>query len=331
MKSFGYTPIALQVVFFFIYASILPADEQIYPTLLNVRYIEGDMRIDFEPLENEIVTYRIYRAKTPITRSFELVSSDLVAEIRKEELPFIDHPPTDGSYNYAVTAVKEGQEQLYFVPFQNVTLYPVDYAPFPPSVKRLEIKQLNAETVELSFESVAQAASYNLYLGTEKITNLSEEEPFSTAKSENRFLVPVAAQTPYFFVVTTRNRLGVENRNVVDGQNTNKDPFTLKREVQQPPKRQVREITTGELIDRNLRNNFYRGHYRRAIDEFFSLMSNRSVPQRQAALVHFYMGQCEYYLGNKSPALKYFILAKEVEEYRAISEAWIERCLSEAE
>jgi hypothetical protein len=316
---------------FFVYASTLPADEPIYPTLISVRYIEGDIRIDFEPLENEIVTYRIYRAKTPITRSRELINSVLVTEIREEELPFTDHPPTDGSYTYAVTAVQGGQEQLYFVPFQNVTLHPVDYAPFPPAIKSLEIKQLDAETAQLSFESETQAAFYNLYLGKEKITDLSEKKPYSSMKSENRFLVPVTARTPYFFVVTTINRLGVENRNVIDGQNTNRDPFTLKVAKKEPPKRQAREITTGELIDRNLRNNFYKGNYRRAIDEFSSLMSSRSLPQSQAALVHFYIGQCEYYLGNKSSALKYFILAKEVEEYRELSEAWIERCLSDEE
>ena len=324
------------VAFFLLFltrTALLSADEQLYPTLISVRYEEGAMLVTFEPAENKSLRYRIYRATSQISSETDLIDADFVAEITAEEIPYTDYPAADGQYTYAVTIVTMGVEQLSFVPFQNFTLNLVDYSPYPSPVEKIEVRQTGSERVLVYFEPVNPEYSYNLYVTTESLTDISEKNPTATLKGKDTFHVTVEAATSYRFVVTTINRLGVENRNIIKGKNTNAEPILVKRreEKKTQPRRTVREKTNKELIERNLRDNFLNGRYRKALGVFSSLLRDRVLTDSEKALTHLYIGQCYYYLEKKSTALKYFILAKDVEEYRPLSEAWIERCLSEME
>jgi hypothetical protein len=204
--------------------------------------------------------------------------------------------------------------------------------------------------VAVYFEPLNPDYSYNLYVKTEGLSDsqglenfkgledleglldLGEKAPTATLKGKDAFHVTVEADTPYRFVVTTINRLGVENRSIIQGKNTNAEPWLARKvEKKAQPQRTVRKRTNRELIERNLHDNFITGRYRKALGLFNSLLRDRTLTESERALAHLYMGQCYYYLGKKPTALKYFILSREDEEYRPLSEAWIERCLSELE
>jgi tetratricopeptide (TPR) repeat protein len=88
-----------------------------------------------------------------------------------------------------------------------------------------------------------------------------------------------------------------------------------------------KKITNEELIRNNLSNNFYRGNYQKALDTFLPILGKSDITVTEMAMGHFYMGQCYFYLGNYKNAVKYFILSKELQQFKNRSEVWIDRCL----
>ena len=302
-------------------------EEKLYPTLLKVKYREGLIIINFEPLEDRAITYRIYRAYEPISTIASLISAELVAEIESNDIPYSDSPGVDGKYAYAVTIVKNGKEHLNLIPFQNITINPVAYAPSPKGVEKIDIRQKDRNKVEISFEPVNPDYSYNLYVSQEKVSHISDQKPYSTLRGKNYFSVSLEEDTPYQFIITVSNSLGVENKTIIWGKNANQKLYVIKSVKKEKPVKVVKEKTNRELIEHNLRYNFYKGKYRTALGVFLSIRRKQNLTVSEMGLVHFYMGQCYYYLDKNSKAIKYFILAKEQKEYSSQSDAWIERCL----
>jgi tetratricopeptide (TPR) repeat protein len=91
--------------------------------------------------------------------------------------------------------------------------------------------------------------------------------------------------------------------------------------------RAKKEPSPGELIEQNLRNNFYRGNYNRALDNFRSILQRDDLTRGERGKAAFYAGQCSYYLSDYEKAVKYFVFSKEAESYMGMADAWIERCL----
>jgi hypothetical protein len=100
-----------------------------------------------------------------------------------------------------------------------------------------------------------------------------------------------------------------------------------KKEADQPLQQRSSEASTAELIDHNLRQNFYTGQYRTALTNFQSILKSDKITDDQRGLVAFYTGQCYFYLGQYEKAVKQFVVSKEFSGYHSSSEAWIKRCL----
>jgi len=301
--------------------------DDVFITLLKADYIQGAVVIRFETLQDEDAVYRIYRSTSPITGKSDLdenspAGANLAGEIKRDELPFSDHPEKDGKYYYMVSVVKEGIEYFTFIPYQNTTLIPVDYAPFPEPVQRITVQKLQETTVSIRYSPVRNNYLYRLYLSEKEKSDLSGLSPCREIRGEDAgFKVNLQKGRRYFFYVTTRNRLGVENRVVYEGKNTATISLVIKKTVHPKPP------SNRELIDRNLRINFHRGRYRQALDSFRVLTKRRNLTKKEAAIVHFYSAQCLFYLGDYRKALKLFIQGKEEGAGSGISDAWIERCL----
>jgi hypothetical protein len=309
-------------------------EESLYPTLISAVYDSGAVIINFEPLADPGITYRVYRSPSPIEEGAELTSTDLVSDITADEIPFTDTPDKGGEYYYAVTTVGDGHEYTDLVPFQNVTLKPVDYSPIPKPVESLTISLSDNLTALISFSPVRKDYIYALYSSSQPIEMIEKRKPDSTLHgTEGRFSVRIEEETAYFFLITTSNRLGAANPSVVPGKNTNTEAFIAKKK--EAPAETVKKktgpkkvrVSAKSLMERNLKNNFYRGYYTRALRVFNDILKHKDLSASQRAAVYFYMGQCYYYSRDYDSAVRYFIFSKSDVRYRNKAELWIERCL----
>ncbi|MBN2325490.1 MAG: hypothetical protein JXQ30_17330 [Spirochaetes bacterium] len=335
--------------------SLLALGEDVvpYPTLINASYVNGAVQIDFDPVGSETdcpgssVSYRIYRSNRRMTEKEDLHQAVVVLEIGayifEENVPYRDTPQADGAYYYAVTVLHDGGEKAALFPYQNTTMYPVEYAPLPGSVSGISISAIDRTTAVVSFSPLTGRFTYSLFQSDGPFRDTPKEavdtgSAFTVSKTEeDRFKVPITEETPYYFLVTTANRMGIENDTVVPGENTNIEPFLLRKaeEKKQATVKTApvkpRPDTASALIERTLRRYFYRGLYTEAMKNFDTILKRRDLSPSQRGKSYFYMGQCCYYSRTYEKAIRYFILCKSTGKYAKESELWIERCLKKVE
>jgi hypothetical protein len=343
-------------------ATSLPArgeDEVTYPTLITASYKNGIVKIDFEPVGFQpdgrvpSFVYRIYRSKERMTKAEDLRQAVVVADVVGEEnIPYLDTPEADGAYYYAVTLLRDKSESADLFPYQNTTMYPVEYAPLPYSVSDISISAVDRTTASVSFSPLGGRYTYYLFRSNSPFNDSSVEAAGTgtagtgtagtgtagaVMKTEECcFKVQITEETPYYFLVTTANRMGIENKTVVPGENTNIEPFLVRKKEE---KKQVKVKTAwvkpkpnaSDLIERTLRRYFYRGRYTEALKSFETLLKRRDLSSSQRGRSYFYMGQCYYYSGKFKEAIRLFILCKSTGQYAGESELWIDRCLEKIE
>jgi hypothetical protein len=347
-------PLVVVLLFAFGTPCALFSDEDdgkdfLYPTLLNVAYdaessYAGSVVILFEGIEGENAFYRIYRASTPLSSTRSPTSAELAAEVTIGQLPYRDVPREEGMYYYAVTAVLGDEEKLILVPYQNTTVSAVDFAPLPPAVETFEIRRQKETTVSIPFSPRAPENTYNLYVSGNPIESLSGLGAEETVADRDFFELTLKENTPYYFAITSQNRLGAENRALTPGENASADPFELepaagpaakaaekKSEPESPSPLEAKRVpktpSPAADVDRVLRTRFYKGEYAEALEGFRSILARENLSPSEKSSVHFYMGQCEFYLGAYRNAIRYFILSKEDPKRKGPADAWIDRCL----
>jgi len=315
-------------------------EEVLYPTLISVKYAAGSIIIGFEPLSLPDVTYRIYRSVTPLMSGADLPGAVAVANITEAGIPYADTPDMNGGFYYAVTVLMNGNEYTDLLPYQNVTLKPVDYSPPPDTVESIKISQADDGSAAVFFLPVKKEYTYSLYISSQTIEATGGKGPDLVLKNEEKqFTVNIEPEKPYFFLVITSNRMGVTNPTVLPGKNTNTEAFIVKKKEEQkkkaapgtevtkkkkPPKPTV---SVKSLIERNLKNNFYRGNYTGALREFNRILKRKDLSESRRGETHFYTGQCYFYIEKYDTAIRHFILSKSSGQYRNRADLWIERCL----
>ena len=329
-------PLVYFLWFFLLFAGMLFADESDfdevrYPTLISAAYRKGKVLIDFEPVSESVdedgVKYRIYRSNQPICSYTDISTERHIKEISADALPFQDEPESDGNYWYAVTVKTGEKEHSTIVPYQNATASPVDFSPFPDPVVELEIIKESERSVQIRFTPPRADYAYNLYVSHEAFVDATGLEPVKVVDEENAVTLTIEQDIPYFFLITTMNRLGVENTHIVSGKNSNESAFILKKKK---PKPAPKGPTPQQRIEQILQLSFYRGHYSEALKSFQSLLEKELLSTERGS-VHFYMGQCLFYLGMYEKAIKYFILSKETDTYRSSAGIWVKRCIERIE
>jgi len=303
-------------------------EELYYPSLIKAKYAHGKVSIVFEPVKYKDTKYKIYRSESSMIYKDNIIDAEPLSEITEDELPFEDAPNKTGKYYYAVTLIREGREYLNFIPFQNTLAKPIDFSPFPEPIERINIKKVTDLNIEIHYYPSLKNYTYKLFVASSKLTDVSNMHPTRTNKGDNGwFNLTVKRQVPYYFSITTVNRLGVENIKIISGKNSTIEPFIIK-ELKKVEKKKVKlnkPITNKELITKNLKNNFYNKKYKTTLKEFFSILRQRHLTSSEVALIHFYIGQCYFYLEDYKKAIRYFILSKET--YMEKSEVWIDRAL----
>jgi len=316
------------------------------PLRISPKYENGIILLTFEPVPGTDVRYRVYRSTEPMITEADLQAVSVVAEITADRLPLTDNPAEDGRYYYAVTAVTGGNEIVNLIPYQNTTLKPVRFSPLPQPVQSITIVPIDDHAaqepaaqepaVSIRFDYPEEGLAYNLYTSREPRADLNGLLPVKTLedikdgdgkKKKGEFIIKVETDRPYYFAVTSVNRLGAENRSLNVGRNTSSSPLIFvhpKKKAKKPP---VRKKTNREIIEDNLRNNFYRGKYKNALNVFENHLKTMQLTSNERALVNFSMAQCFFYLEQYDKAVKYFILSKEDDAFREMADAWTERCL----
>jgi hypothetical protein len=319
--------------------------EKPYVSLLSVKYRAGIITIYFEPLLNVNLRYRIYRSQSLIKDDASLIEATLVSEVSKYELPFNDTPGIEGKYNYLITIVEKDIEHVTFIPFQNMNINPIDYSPFPQMVENIEIKPGSEEKVEISFKPINPNSTYFLYRSNEIIKEIAQQEfiekpdqalskkpnqeLIGTIKGEaGHFTITLEEHIPHFFAITVKNRLDVLNEIVFPDRNMTDEPYFFEKTGETTAG--AITVTNQELIDDNLKNNFYKSDYLKTLNGFIPILKKENLTAAQTAVIHFYMGQCQYYLGNYKEAIKHFIISKEVNQYKNMAEIWIDRSLAKS-
>jgi tetratricopeptide (TPR) repeat protein len=325
-------PLVYRLSFFLLFAGTLFADvsnfdEVRYPTLISAAYQKGKVLIDFEPVDEVGVTYRIYRSEQPVSSYTDISTESQITEISSDALPFQDEPESDGKYWYAVTVKTVKKEHTTIVPYQSATASPVDFSPFPRPIEELEIIKKSERSVQIRFTPLHSDYTYKIYVSREAFADAAGLEPVKIVEGDNAVTLEIEQDLPYFFLITTTNRLGVENTRIVSGKNTNESAFILKKKK---PKPAPKGPTSKQRIEQTLQLSFYRGHYSEALRSFQSLLQEELSSSEQGS-VHFYMGQCLFYLGEYEKAIKYFILSKETDTYRSSAGIWVKRCIERIE
>ena len=313
-----------------------------YPTLIKAKYESGAVEISFETVDVEHAVYRIYRSSSPLLSPESLAGAEVAAEVTAADLPFRDAPEREGRYYYAVIAVIQ-QEQLALIPYQNATLTAVSFTPPAEQVETIEVRKLDENRVAVRYKPLNPRYAYNLYMSSSPLVKIGEATPAASAAAATEgmgvFELAYAKGTPYYFAVTAVNGAGAENVVLTPGRNSTLEPFIEKLEEikvegkkKEPPKAAAAAkapvvITPGELIDGNLRSNFFKGDYSKALVSFTTILERKELPLRDKSTVHFYMGQCYFYLGEYKKAIRSFILSKEDPGSVRRSESWIDRCL----
>ena len=310
------------------------------PFRISPKYENGLILLTFEPVPGTDIRYRVYRSTEPMITEADLQAVSVVAEITADRLPLTDNPAEDGRYYYAVTAVTGGNEIVNLIPYQNTTLKPVRFSPLPEPVRAVKIIPPDDPAEELMvsirFEYPEEGLSYNLYTSGEPRTDLNGLLPVKTLedttdgdkkKKTGEFVIKVETDRPYYFAVTSVNGLGAENRSLNIGRNTSSSPLIVLRPKKKVKKPTVRKKTNREIIEDNLRNNFYRGKYKNALNVFENHLKTMRLTSNETALVHFSMAQCFFYLKQYDRAVKYFILSKEDDAFGEMADAWTDRCL----
>jgi hypothetical protein len=322
-----------------------------YPTLIKAKYESGAVEISFETVDVENAVYRIYRSSSPLLSPESLAGAEAAAEVTAADLPYRDAPERDGRYYYAVIAVIQ-KEQLALIPYQNTTLTAVSFTLPAEQVESIEVRKLGGNRVAVRFKPLNPSYAYNLYASSGPIAEIGEAAPAASAAAAPAGKFPEAAAgetgvfelsyaqgTPYYFAVTAVSGAGVENRVLTPGRNSTLEPFIEKPEEKkvegkkkEPPKaapvaKAPAVITHEELIDGNLRSNFFKGDYSKALVSFSAILEREELSPRDKSTVHFYMGQCYFYLGEYKRAVRSFILSKEDPGSVTRSEPWIDRCL----
>ena len=160
-------------------------EELAYPTLLSVKYRDGLVLIDFESVAGETTQHRIYRSKYKIQKNEDLKMATPLAEITGKSLPYKDAPDEDGKYYYAVTFIKDGNEITELVPFQNITVKPVDYSPIPEPVQTITVTYLDNHLLGISFTPKKEEYTYNLYVSSQRIVYTPLTDPFSILSKDD--------------------------------------------------------------------------------------------------------------------------------------------------
>jgi len=327
-------------------ATSLPArgeDEVPYPTLITATYQNGIVQIDFEPTRFQpdghrpSSRYRIYRSTQRMTEAEDLSQAAVVADIIDENIPYRDTPEAGGGYYYAVTVLRNGSESTDLFPYQNTTMNSVDYAPLPSSVSGISISVVDRTMAAISFSPLRGRYTYFLFQSNSPFEDTPAEAADTVLKTEEgRFQVQIMEETPYYFLVTTANRMGIENKTVVPGENANIEPFLVrKKEEEKQVKIKIAPVKpkpqASDLIERTLRRYFYRGRYTEALESFVTILKRKDLSSSQRGMSYFYIGQCYYYSENYEKAVRFFILCKSTGQYTGESELWIERCLEKIE
>lgn len=318
--------------FFLFFVCTLSADESdfdelMYPTLISATYRMGKVLIDFEPAEADGVTYKIYRSNQPVVSHADLSAVECTTEISSNALPYQDEPVGDGKYWYAITVKTENEEHVKIVPYQNATVGSVDFSPFPHTVEELDIAPESERNIRIHFTPLYPDYTYLLYVHNEAFVDTAGLEPVKDVKGNNTIHLRIEYGRPYFFLITTMNRLGVENTDIVSGKNTNKSAFILEKKTTKPSSQGP---SLQQRIEQTLQFSFYRGNYSKALQAFQSLLPEE-LTSSERGTVHFYIGQCFYYLGEYEKAIKNFILSKESDAYKSSAAVWMERCIERIE
>jgi len=340
----------------FLTAMPLPGQEGLvtenrFVTLIKPKYEQGYISLSFEPIDVENLHYRVYRSEKPIISESDIEHALMIAEISKEEIPLKDLPPEDGQFYYAVTVIEEFPD---LIPYLNTTTRPIDFSPMPEVIDTFDIKTLDQQEgeerpVAISFFPARADYTYKLYTSKAPITDLEHVEPHTVVTGvDGQFKIGVQENVPIFLAITVVNRLGVENETLIPGRNVTSEAFNIETEeevqvVQEPKKTDLpekkaepesiketitkKEPSPAELIEKNLRINFYRGNYSSALDDFQSLLERDDLTRNERGTVLFYAGQCFFYLRDYEKAVRYFVLSKDTESFEGMADAWIERSL----
>ncbi len=327
MKKYVKIVLIICVAILFCFTGL--SSDDIYISLIVTKYSAGTITINFEPVDSEDARYRIYRSETPIIVESDLDRAKLIAEITAQALPLEDNPGADGMYYYAVTIMEEFIE---LIPYLNTMVKPIDFSPIPDPITQLDIELVSQREeknpeIDLLFQPVEENLSYNLYQSSNKFERIEGNIPIANISGgEDRFRLAVERSTPYYFAVTTVNRFGVENKSLRSDENTNSEPFIIEEE-KKTEKVVITPPSSMELIERNLRQNFYRGQYRKTLETFQSILKTQKLSSEEQGMVYFFTGQSYFYLRNYQKAVKYFVMSKEESAYKTMSQVWIERSL----
>lgn len=343
-------------IFLLIAAAVLIGQEGLvtenrFVTLINPAYEEGYISLSFEPVEDSALRYRVYRSEKAIISQSDIEFATLIGEIDAGSIPIKDYPGVDGRYYYAVTVVENFPD---LIPYLNTTTNPIDFSPIPEVIDTFTITPFDMEDgthlLNIQFIPASVDHTYNLYTNDNPIAEIGDTAPSATAPGTSGFFeLMVEENSPLFMAITVINRLGIENRTLIPGRNVTAGPFLIeskegetvvrKPEMAPAPQpttvmdeeeeeaKEEAEPSVNELIHQNLQNHFYRGNYKKALSNFQTILDRDDLTGEERGFAALYAGQCSFYLKEYEKAIKYFVLSKEIDNYRGMANAWIERSL----
>ncbi|GMO56378.1 MAG: hypothetical protein Ta2A_01540 [Treponemataceae bacterium] len=242
----------------------------------------SEVQLTWDPPEyfnpgNPIVGYNIYRDKTMIKTTVSLSLEKLVASVQPTELSYTDTVDYESTYYYAVIVVTRNYA------FNLVTLGSNSVINGTSTMQHMLSKNLDARSP----------------LGT-NITSRSLGLPFLGSGNSPETAVEIPDDIDRFSVNSALTLTHI-------GSYLNlRSPSILQVDTLAADTENDVDATHLNTI---LKNYFAVGKFpeaHRQFDELLRVAKSETIKAR----IHFYMGQCEYYLGNFSLSVQSFLAAK---------------------
>jgi hypothetical protein len=176
----------------------------------------------------------IYRSNKVIDSMDKLKSSEKIILLTNQESQYIDIPPSDGLYYYAIiiTEKASNKDNAVFVPHRNYSLQPVVIE----KTINIEITKFSAESNEssimLKWEYKSDATTnkkVTIYRNTEPITNdrlFNDSIKISSVEiSANSYIDIPIDNINYYYAIFIEN--DINNKSYIDGINITTNPVSI--------------------------------------------------------------------------------------------------------
>ncbi len=224
--------------FIVIYDNAILAKNQEFVSFINALFDEkeGIVIINWEPLDNPKISYKVYRVAEPLAGSqFTAINAEMIKELDYQNRQTSDIPPKTGKYYYFVSTFYLQEENLTLIADQNYTLNPVEFFKPAPHVTNLTGKLMyQSSEILLKWKNPnaekEPIKEYYLYRSKEIIhkESLKQATKIATLTPDQEiYFDKITATGKFYYAISSVSLKGYESNQWVLEENSLSQPISI--------------------------------------------------------------------------------------------------------